>query len=108
MSDHPNGAAPAGDKFRMGARGGATSQAWQYIWDRLDRTEFRDGTELAREAADECSIKDTSIISHLRLAVRERWLETCNREVVVPVVRNGQTHHYKRMRTFYRIGRRTS
>ena len=107
MSDMPNGPAPEGDRFRMGARGGVTAQAWQYFWDRLDRHEFQDGTELAREAAERFGIKDTSVISHLRLAVREGWLDTENRWVEVPVMWAGQETMRRRRRTFYRIGART-
>lgn len=90
----------------MGARGGDTARAWQYVWSRLDRQEYRDGTELAREAAAAFSLKPTSVISHLRLAVREGWLETDNRWVEVPVVWAGVESLRRRKRTFYRIGRR--
>jgi hypothetical protein len=106
MNDMPNGPAPKGDRFRMGARGGATAKAWQYFWDRLDRSEFRDGTELARAAAEAFHLKDTSVISHLRLAVREGWLDTENRWVQVPVIWNGQQQMRRRIRTFYRVGHR--
>lgn len=90
----------------MGARGGITAQAWQYFWDRLDRNEFRDGTQLAREAAEHFGLKDTSVISHLRLAAREGWLDTENRWVEVPVLWQGQERMRRRLRTFYRIGQR--
>jgi hypothetical protein len=102
----PNGAAPEGDRFRMGARGGRTGQAWQYVWDRLDRVEYRDGVELAHEAADHYGLKYTSVASHLRLAVREGYLATENREVTVPVVKHGVEKLGSRVRTFYRIGPR--
>lgn len=102
----PNGPAPAGDLFHMGARGGKTGQAWQYVWDRLDSADFRDGTELAREAAAAVGIKDISVLAHLRLAVREQWLETDNRFVPVEVTRHGTTFRANRLRTFYRIGAR--
>lgn len=100
----PNGKAPEGDRFRMGARGGATAAAWQHIWNQLDQNEFRDGTELAREAATQFRIQDKSVISHLRLAVREGWLDTENRWVTVPVHWKGKELFRRRMRTFYRIG----
>ena len=102
----PNGQAPQGDRFRMGVRGGRTGQAWQYIWDRLDRPTYRDGTELAREAATAFDLKETSILTHLRLALREGYLASENRDVLVPVTKNGVTSDCRRVRTFYRIGHR--
>lgn len=100
----PNGPAPAGDAFRMGARHGKTAQAWQLVWDRLSETEYLDGIELAQTAAEAVGIKDISVMAHMRLAAREGYLETENRIVTVPVCKFGQRYEAGRKRTFYRIG----
>lgn len=102
----PNGPAPEGDRFHIGARGGRTGQAWQHVWDHLDRTEYRDGIELAREAAAAFGLKEISVSAHLRLAVREGWLQTENRWVDVTYVKAGKEITGRRLRTFYRIGSR--
>ena len=100
----PHGPAPEGDSFRMGARHGKTAEAWQLVWDRLNATEFQDGIELARDAAAEVGIKDISVMAHMRLAVREGYLETENRMVTVEVCKFGHRYPAARRRTFYRIG----
>lgn len=106
MSEHPNGLAPTGDKFAMGARQGETARAWQRAWDLMSRTEYLDGIELSEQATEGLNVQAVSLHTHLRLAAREGWLETDTRWVDATFVRYGKTHAGRRKRTFYRIGSR--
>jgi hypothetical protein len=59
---HPNGIAPIHvGTYQLGAKGGRMAQAWQHIWDRLGRTDYTDGMELAKSAADEFGLKPSSV-----------------------------------------------
>jgi DNA-binding PadR family transcriptional regulator len=99
----PNGEAPTAGAYKLGGKGGKVAQAWQFIWDRLDRTEYRDGTQLAEQAAVEFRILPQSIISHLHRMAKEGHLETEVRPVNTRVFRGGREFDSKRKRTHYRI-----
>lgn len=71
----PNGIAPSTTRYKVGAKGGRVAQAWQHIWDQLDRTTYRDSKVLADEAARRFQIKPISIISHLHRMAAEGILE---------------------------------
>ena len=103
MKTSPNGTAPSGTRYRMGAKGGVVARAWQYVWDRLSTTEHRDAILLADEAAEKFGIKAASVRAHMYAMVREGVLETALREVTTTVTRYGKSFPAKRMRTFYRI-----
>lgn len=106
---HPNGTAPntslganRAGTFRMGAKGGRTAEAWQYVWDRLDRTEFQRGDLLATEVAEKFDLKYSSVMELLSRMRRIGFLE----QVMKPV----ETHYGRgkgftanRMRLHYRI-----
>lgn len=69
--ERPNGPAPGGESYKLGAKGGKMAQAWQYVWDRLSPTEPRDGVTLALEAGEVFDIKPASVLSHLHRMARE-------------------------------------
>jgi len=98
-----NGPAPVSGTYRLGAKGGRMMDAWQFIWDRLDRAEFQDGTVLAEKAAVRFHILPQSIISHLHRMAKEGHLETELRQVDTMVMRAGREFLSKRKRTHYRI-----
>lgn len=103
MAIRPNGTAPSSARYRVGAKGGDVARAWQYIWDRLDRTEYRDGTALSEEAGRIFHLKPISIQSHLHRMASEGVLETEVRPAATRVTRGGKTHDATRKRTHFRI-----
>jgi hypothetical protein len=105
MNTHvmPNGRAPTGEKYKLGAKGGRMADAWQHIWDRLDRTEYRDGVSLAESAATAFRVLPVSIVSHLHRMAKEGFLETDIRYVQTMVFRAGREFPARRKRTHYRI-----
>lgn len=61
-TERPNGIAPVNaGTYRLGAKGGRMARAWQYIWDRLDRNDFKGSLELSREAAEKFDLKPVSV-----------------------------------------------
>ena len=102
----PNGKAPAGDKYKIGAKGGKVGQAWQYVWDRLSREDYADGVALAVEAAEKVGIQPVSVISHLHRMAHEGYLDTDVRPVDTKVQKFGKEYVAKRNRTHYRIAER--
>lgn len=66
-----NGPAPGGEAYRLGAKGGVMALAWQYVWDRLSRTEWRDGVALSLAAGEAFDVKPASVLSHLHRMARE-------------------------------------
>lgn len=103
MTTRPNGQAPAGDTYAIGAKGGKVGQAWQLIWDRLDRDTWQDGTILAAEAAAEVGVKPVSVISHLHRMAAEGHLDS---EVLygdAEIHKFGQVYQARRKRTHYRL-----
>lgn len=99
----PNGPAPTGGRYRFGAKGGRMADAWQFIWDRLDADEYRDGVQLAEQAAVTFRVLPVSIISHLHRMAKEGHLETDLRPVDTMVLRGGREFPSRRKRTHYRI-----
>ena len=99
----PNGQAPAGDKYKIGAKGGKVGQAWQRVWDGLAADEYRDGVALAEEAAAQVGIQAVSVISHLHRMAQEGYLDTEVRPVTTIVRKFGKEYAAKRRRTHYRI-----
>jgi hypothetical protein len=58
----PNGTAPLdAGTYKLGAKGGRMASAWQHVWDRLDRTEYRGALELAQAAAQAYDLKSVSV-----------------------------------------------
>lgn len=103
MTIRPNGTAPSSTRYKVGAKGGDVARAWQYIWDRLDRTEYRDGTQLSEQAGRIFHLKPISIQSHLHRMASEGVLETEIRPADTTVTRGGKTHAATRKRTHFRI-----
>lgn len=127
MTFRPNGIAPIPDgPFRFGAQDGAVARAWQYVWDRLDRTQAKDGRELADLAAKHYSLKPLSVVAVLHRMATAGVLEREAREVKVtaerdlrvrdaagkPVkdergryIKRTMPYETTRTRTFYRIAK---
>lgn len=105
MKTRPNGIAPSTSRYRVGAKGGKVAQAWQFVWDRLNHTDFQDGTMLAQEAAAKYEIKPASVMAHMYRLADEGILEHELRQVPTEVVRAGQTMQATRARRHYRIAR---
>ena len=104
QTTRPNGIAPSTSHFRSGAKGGKVALAWQYVWDRLDHTEFKEAVPLAEEAAEKYGIKPDSVLGHLHLMATEGFLERRKKMVEVEVERPaGVFFTSSRKRTFYRI-----
>jgi Mn-dependent DtxR family transcriptional regulator len=99
----PNGMAPAGDRYKIGAKGGKVGQAWQYVWDRLAIDTYEDGVALAEEAAQAVGIQPVSVISHLHRMAQEGYVEAEVRLVETTVRKFGREYPAKRRRTHYRI-----
>lgn len=59
----------------MGGKGGKGAAAWQYVWDRLSREEFRDGKELWEAAAEEYGLKPISVRATMFRMAQEGILE---------------------------------
>jgi len=102
----PNGTAPAGDKYKIGAKGGKVGQAWQHVWNELSATEYQDGVALAEQAAKEVGIRPVSVISHLHRMAHEGYLEVEVRQVDTTVRKGGKEYPAKRRRSHYRIAQR--
>lgn len=109
-TEHPNGIAPAqslgvnrGGTFQLGAKGGRGALAWQYVWDRLDRKEWRYGLDLATEAAEKFDLKPVSVIELLSRMRSSGALEQAMIPVPTTYVRYGKPFVAKRPRVHYRI-----
>jgi 7-cyano-7-deazaguanine synthase in queuosine biosynthesis len=107
---HPNGIAPTrsvgsnkGGTFEIGAKGGRHALAWQYIWDRLDRTEWRYARELAEQAAAEYDLKVVSIIEMLSRMRAAGALEQKMLPIPTTYVQRTRTFTANRNRVHYRI-----
>jgi hypothetical protein len=102
-----NGVAPSPEGFRLGGKGGTLARAWQYVWDRLDRAEFRQGQELAEEAGRKYALKPVSIMTLLHRMAKEGVLANETRLVEVEVQRTAnrkqQTFPAKVRRAYFRI-----
>lgn len=62
MTTRPNGTAPLdAGTYKLGAKGGRMAAAWQHVWDRLDRTEYKGALELAQDAAAAYDLKPVSV-----------------------------------------------
>lgn len=99
----PNGQAPAGTKYAIGAKGGKVGQAWQLVWDRLSRDEYADAVELAAEVAESVGIKPISLRSHIHRMVHEGLIESTTRYADTTVTKGGKTYAARRKRTWVRI-----
>lgn len=71
-----NGEAPPGTTYRMGGKGGKGAAAWQYVWDRLSREEFRDGKTLWEEAAKQYGLQPISVRATMFRMAAEGILES--------------------------------
>jgi hypothetical protein len=99
----PNGVAPIpSGTYHFGAKGGRMAQAWQYVWDRLDHTTFKNGQELADLAAKEFGVKRASVAEMLS---RMRSTGVLEQELIpVPTIyARGAGYTANRPRVHYRI-----
>lgn len=103
MLSRPNGKAPTRAEFELGAKGGLTAMAWQYVWDRLSSTEWTNAGEIAEEAGKKFHILPQSIRTQMYAAVRDGHLESELRQMDKKAFRNGKEFTTKRKVTFYRI-----
>lgn len=103
----PNGDAPSGSRYALGAKGGRVASAWQHMWDRLSRTQWMDGVDLAMETATLTGLKYNTLAVHLQRMAAEGFLEYEIRLVDVPVERvfNGKVSKFiaPRRHAHYRI-----
>jgi hypothetical protein len=100
----PNGIAPApAGRGVLGAKGGKVAQAWQYVWDGLHPTEYRDGVLLAEQAAAKLHIKTDSVRAVLHRAAAAGLIEGQSGHTTLRVERYGKVFQVKQARTFYRI-----
>ena len=108
---HPNGQAPVtvagpvtGRTFQLGAKGGRTAQAWEWIWDQLSRTEWSYGSGLAEEAAQRFDVKPISITVLLGRMHTAGFLERTTKPIETTYRRGaGPGYIAKRNRAHYRI-----
>ena len=105
MKTRPKGIAPSSSRYRVGGKGGRVAQAWQFVWDHLDRDNFQDGTVLAGLAAKKYDLKPDSVTAHLYRMAEEGILDHELRQVPTEVFRAGQTMQATRARRHYRIAR---
>jgi len=105
----PNGDAPTqvlladGRDIKLGGKGGRLALAWQHVWDRLDREDWKSARDLAESAAEQYDLKRTSVTEMLcRMAV-SGVLE--QKMIPLPTVyhRGGQDIVMNRKRVHYRI-----
>lgn len=108
----PNGTAPMrslgankGGSFRLGAKGGRSADAWQYIWDRLDRTEWRYGMDLATEAAERFNLKLVSVVEMLSRMRASGVIEQTKLPIPTTYHRGGKDIVMQRPRVHYRIAK---
>jgi len=99
----PNGAAPTGHSYKIGAKGGKVGQAWQMIWDRLDHETYQDARELAEWAGDKTGVKAVSIMSHIHRMAADGILDTRVSYSDVTVHKFGREYPSRRKRTHIRI-----
>lgn len=99
----PNGAAPTGNDYQLGAKGGKVGRAWQMIWDRLDHDTYVDARDLADWAAEAVGVKSVSVMSHIHRMAAEGLLETQVAYTDVTVHRFGHEYPSRRKRTHIRL-----
>lgn len=106
VATHPNGIAPVPDgRYRFGAKGGISAQAWQTAWDMLKRTAWTNGAELAEKVAEQHGLKTSSVAE---LLSRMRASGTIERKMI-PVettYQRGGGYTANRPRVHYRIARK--
>lgn len=104
VQTHPNGIAPVSSgQYKLGAKGGRMAKAWQYIWDRLDRTEWKGSLELAGEAAVEFGLKPVSVSEMLCRMRASGVIEQTMIATPTEYVRRGKPFTANRPRVHYRI-----
>jgi hypothetical protein len=99
----PNGAAPTGTSYNIGAKGGKVGQAWQMIWDRLDHDTYTDARDLADWAADKVGIRSVSLMSHIHRMAKEGVLDSTTAYADVTVHKFGREYASRRKRTHIRL-----
>ncbi len=107
LTAHPNGIAPlpAGN-YRFGAKGGRMAQAWQFVWDRLDRATWVSGQELADKAAAAFDLKPVSVTEMLSRMRGTGVLEQKMVPLLTEYLRYGKPYVAYRPRVHYRIAAR--
>jgi hypothetical protein len=106
VTTHPNGIAPtASGNYRLGAKGGRMAQAWQYIWDRLSRTDWKGSMELAQDAAEQFNLKPITVSEMLCRMRASGVIEQTRKPVETHYVRKGKPYTSYRPRVHYRIAK---
>lgn len=103
MKTLPNGAAPTGNSYKIGAKGGKVAQAWQIIWNQLDHETFQDARVLADAAGKKLGIQTVSIMSHLHRMAAEGHLDSTAKAVDVQVHKAGREFPSRRKRLHIRL-----
>jgi len=105
----PNGAAPTkvlladGRDITLGGKGGRLALAWQHVWDRLDRTEWKSARDLAESAAEEYDLKRISVTEMLCRMATSGVLEQKMIPLPTTYHRGGKDIVMQRPRVHYRI-----
>jgi len=101
---HPNGIAPVDrGTYRLGGKGGRMAQAWQYVWDRLDRDRWYGSMELSRDAAQAFGLKPVSVSEMLGKMRAAGVIEQTMIVAPTRYTRKGKTFDAARARVHYRI-----
>lgn len=109
VATRPNGIAPTGltlhggRKISLGGKGGRLAQAWQHIWDQLDRKTWVSSSALAEDAAEKFGLKPVSVTEMLCRMRATGVLE--QKMVILPTTyhRGGKDIIMNRPRVHYRI-----
>lgn len=106
----PNGDAPTtspganrGGTFRMGAKGGRTAQAWQWIWDQLSTTDWTYGDTLADRASQQFDLGKLTVVELLARMRKAGHLEQKMIPVQTFYARGEKGFTAARPRAHYRI-----
>lgn len=86
-TERPNGPAPAALAGNKGNKGGRVAQAWQYVWDNLDREQWTGGQDIAARAAARYGLKATSVLTHIIRMAGEGHIEVDYKKAPRPVHR---------------------
>jgi hypothetical protein len=104
ITTRPNGIAPIDvGAYRIGGKGGRMAQAWQSVWDKLDKHTWHDGMQLANEAAAAHDLKPVSVREFLCRMRAAGVIEQKMIEAPTVYVRKGVEFTASRPRVHYRI-----
>lgn len=101
---HPNGIAPVNaGTYKLGAKGGRMAQAWQFIWDQLNTSDYKGGLELATEAAAKFNLKKVSVSEMLCRMRAAGVIEQKITDAPTTYIRQNKEYTALRPRVHYRI-----